>query len=437
VGPAAVPDRPVHPKGRVLMSRLGTRVEVRLDGVAHGGWCVGRHEGQVVFVRHALPGELVRALVTEETKRFLRADAVEVLEPSPDRVEPPCPFSGPGKCGGCDWQHASLDAQRRIKARVVAEQLNRIAGIDREVVVEELPGTPDGLGWRTRVRFAVDADGTAGLRRHRSHSIEPIDSCPIAHPGVDRLEVPRRNWRNVSEVEAVVSAGTGEAAVIVTPTTARLPELPKPAAPAAVLRRFRNGRIQSVRGRRGVAEEAAGRRWRVSAGAFWQVHPAAADTLTGAVLEALEPKPGQTALDLYCGVGLFAGALGAAVGAEGRVFGVESGADAVRDARHNLRDLPQVRIEQGDVAAHLRQWVDLRVDLAVADPPRAGLGAEVVRSLAALRPQRIAYVSCDPATLARDLAVFAESGYRLDGLRAFDAFPMTHHVECLAVLIPA
>src|SRR5690606_2988256 len=143
VGPAAVPDRPVHPKGRVLMSRLGTRVEVRLDGVAHGGWCVGRDAGQVVFVRHALPGELVRALVTEETKRFLRADAVEVLEPSPDRVEPPCPFSGPGKCGGCDWQHASLDAQRRIKARVVAEQLNRIAGIDREVVVEELPGTPD------------------------------------------------------------------------------------------------------------------------------------------------------------------------------------------------------------------------------------------------------------------------------------------------------
>ncbi len=416
------------------MSRLGTHVEVRLDGVAHGGWCVGRHEGQVVFVRHALPGELVRALVTEETKRFLRADAVEVLEASPDRVEPPCPFAGPGRCGGCDWQHASLDAQRRIKAQVVAEQLHRIAGIDREVVVEELPGTPDGLGWRTRVRFAVDADGTPGLRRHRSHSVEPIDSCPIAHPGVNRLEVPRQRWPRVAEVEAVASAGTGDAALVVTPTTAKLPELPRPAAPAAVLRRFRGGRIQTVRGRRGVVETAAGRRWRVSAGAFWQVHPAAAQTLTEAVLRALEPKPGQTALDLYCGVGLFAGALGVAVGPEGRVFGVESSAEAVRDAQYNLRDLPQVRIERGDAAAHLRQWADLRVDLAVADPPRAGLGAQAVESLAALRPQRIAYVSCDPATLARDLALFAERGYRLEDLRAFDAFPMTHHVECLAVL---
>ncbi|MEY9211138.1 class I SAM-dependent RNA methyltransferase [Thermobifida halotolerans] len=419
------------------MSRLGTRVEVRLDGVAHGGWCVGRHEGQVVFVRHALPGELVRALVTEETRRFLRADAVEVLEASPDRVEPPCRFAGPGRCGGCDWQHASLEAQRRIKARVVSEQLSRIAGIEHEVRVEELPGTPDGLGWRTRVRFAVDAEGTAGLRRHRSHTVEPVDDCPIASPGVNLLELPRRRWRNVAEVEAVTSAGTGDAAVVVTPTAARLPELPELGGPAAVLRRFRGGRIQAVHGRRGVTETAAGRRWRVSAGAFWQVHPAAAEVLTDAVLEALEPKPGQTALDLYCGVGLFAGALGAAVGEEGRVFGVEGGADAVRDARSNLRDLPQVRIEQGDVAARLRQWVDLRVDLAVADPPRAGMGAEAVESLAALRPQRIAYVSCDPATLARDLSALAERGYRLDGLRAFDAFPMTHHVECLAVLVRA
>ena len=173
----------------------------------------------------------------------------------------------------------------------------------------------------------------------------------------------------------------------------------------------------------------------MSAGAFWQIHPAAAETLTGAVLDALDPQPGQTALDLYCGVGLFAGALGAAVGPQGRVFGVESGAEAVRDARHNLRDLPQVQITRADVATHLRRWTPPRIDLVVADPPRSGMGADVVRRLAALRPQRIAYVSCDPATFARDLAVFAEHGYRIDGLRAFDAFPMTHHVECIALLV--
>ncbi|GAA3758078.1 tRNA/tmRNA/rRNA uracil-C5-methylase (TrmA/RlmC/RlmD family) [Spinactinospora alkalitolerans] len=418
------------------MSRVGTRLELRVDGVAHGGWCVGRHDEQVVFVRHALPGERVRVLVTEETKRFLRADAVEVLEASPDRVEAPCRFAGPGKCGGCDWQHASLPAQRAIKARVVTEQLRRIAGIelDRELVVEELPGAPDGLGWRTRVRYAVDSEGNAGLRRHRSHELELIDSCPIAHPEVERLGVTDLDWSGVSEVEAVSSGSTADSAVIVTPRGARLPALPQPKASSALLRRFKGGRTQPIKGRRGVRENAAGREWRVGAGGFWQVHPAAADTLTAAVLAALEPKPGETALDLYCGAGLFAGALAEVVGPEGRVMGVEGQADAVRDAHHNLRDVPQARVDRGDVASRLREWSDLRADVAVLDPPRAGAGTAVVRALGALRPRRVAYVSCDPATLARDIAAFAESGYELADLRGFDAFPMTHHVECLAVL---
>ncbi|WP_067968839.1 class I SAM-dependent RNA methyltransferase [Nocardiopsis trehalosi] len=416
------------------MSLIGTDLELRVDDVAHGGWCVGRHEEQVVFVRHALPGERVRVRVTEETRRFLRAEAVDVLEPSPDRVTPPCPYAGPGRCGGCDWQHATLDAQRRIKGRVVAEQLRRIAGIEREVEVEELPGTPDGLGWRTRVRFAVAADGTAGLRRHRSHELEPVDSCRIAHPEVDRLGVTDLPWPGIAEVEAVVSGTTRDSAVIVTPRGARLPALPTPKASAAVLRRFKGGRTQQVRGRRGIREQVGGREFRVSAGGFWQVHPAAAAVLTDAVLAALEPKPGETALDLYCGSGLFTGPLAEAVGPEGRVLGVESGAEAVRDAQHNLRDVPWARVERADVATQLREWVDMRVDVAVIDPPRSGVGRAVAEQLAELRNRRVAYVSCDPATLARDLAAFIEFGYRLTSLRAFDAFPMTHHVECLAVL---
>mgnify|MGYP001304101860 CR=1 FL=1 len=416
------------------MSLIGTRLELRVDNVAHGGWCVGRHDQQVVFVRHALPGERVRALVTEETTRFLRADAVEILEASPDRVEAPCRFAGPGGCGGCDWQHASLEAQRRLKGQVVAEQLRRIAGIDRDVHVEELAGAPDGLGWRTRVRFAVDTDGTAGLRRHRSHELEPVDTCLIAHPEANRLGVSELVWPGVTEVEAVVSGTTRDSAVIVTPRGAKLPVLPEPKASSAVLRRFKGGRTQPVRGRRGIRENVGGREFRVSAGGFWQVHPAAARTLTEAVLAALEPKPGETALDLYCGAGLFAGALADAVGPEGRVLGVESSAEAVRDARHNLRDTAWARIECADVATQLREWVDMRVDIAVIDPPRAGAGRVVAEQLAELRNRRIAYVSCDPATLARDLKAFVEAGYELTELRAFDSFPMTHHVECLAVL---
>ncbi|MFY7069796.1 class I SAM-dependent RNA methyltransferase [Nocardiopsis changdeensis] len=418
------------------MTRAGTEFELTVDDVAHGGWCVGRHNGQVVFVRHALPGERVRVRVTERTSNLLRAEAVEVLTASPDRVEAPCRFAGPGACGGCDWQHATPGAQRLLKARVVADQLRRIAGIDREVVVEELPGTPDNLGWRTRVRFAVDADGVPGLRRHRSHDIEPVDRCLIAHPGVTELGVTELPWPGVREVEAVAAAERADRAVVVTPTGAKLGTLPELKASSAVLRRFKGGRVQQVRGRRGVREIVGEREFRVGAGGFWQVHPAAARVFTEAILAALAPKPGETALDLYCGAGLFTAALAEAVGPEGRALGVESGAESVRDARYNLRDLEQARIEQHDVAAQMREWADVRADVVALDPPRAGAGAEVVRSIAGTRPRAVAYLSCDPATLARDLAEFDRSGYRLVDLRAFDAFPMTHHVECLAVLEP-
>ncbi|MFE3461794.1 class I SAM-dependent RNA methyltransferase [Nocardiopsis aegyptia] len=418
------------------MTRVGNEYELTVDDVAHGGWCVGRHDDQVVFVRHALPGERVRVRVTEETTRFLRGEAVEILTASPDRVEAPCAFAGPGKCGGCDWQHASLEAQRRMKGQVVSDQLSRIAGIEREVVVEELPGTPDGLGWRTRVRFSVDDEGRAGLRRHRAHGIEPVDRCLIAHPGVTELGVTETRWPDVKDVEAVASSTCADRAVVVTPTKARLTTLPELQASSAVLRRFKGGRVQAVRGRRGVRETVAGREYRVSAGGFWQVHPAAGEVLTAAVMDALKPLPGETAMDLFCGAGLFTGALAEAVGPEGRAMGVESGAEAVRDATYNLRDMEQVRVERNDVAAQLREWADVRADVVVLDPPRAGAGVKVVRSVTGMRPRAVAYVSCDPATLARDLAEFERSGYRLTDVRAFDAFPMTHHVECLAVLEP-
>ncbi|MDE3723871.1 class I SAM-dependent RNA methyltransferase [Nocardiopsis sp. N85] len=418
------------------MTSVGNEFELTVEDVAHGGWCVGRHQGQVVFVRHALPGEHVRVRVTERTSNLLRADAIEILTASPDRVQAPCRFAGPGACGGCDWQHVTPEAQRGLKAKVVTDQLRRIAGIEREVVVEELPDAPGGLGWRTRVRFAVDADGNPGLRRHRSHDIEPVDRCLIAHPGVSELGVTELPWPGVREVEAVAAAERADRAIVVTPTGAKLGTLPELKASSAVLRRFKGGRIQQVRGRRGVREIVDGREFRVGAGGFWQVHPAAARVLTAAVLGALVPKPGETAMDLYCGAGLFTAALAEAVGPEGRAMGVENGTDAVRDARYNLRDLEQVRIEQNDVAAQLREWADVRADVVALDPPRAGAGAEVVRSIAGTRPRAVAYVSCDPATLARDLAEFERVGYRLTGLRAFDAFPMTHHVECLAVLEP-
>ena len=215
----------------------------------------------------------------------------------------------------------------------------------------------------------------------------------------------------------------------------------------AVLRRSgpSNRRLTPVRGRAYLSHRAAGRDWRVSAGAFWQVHPGAADALSNAVMTALEPRPGDVALDLYCGVGLFAGVLAPAVGPGGTVVGVEADATAVRDARHNLRAWPWARVHKGDVATVLRRDGHSGAEgaalpparLVVADPPRSGLAREVIGYLGATEhgAARFAYVSCDPATLGRDIGLLMGRGWVLAGLRAFDAFPMTHHIECVATLV--
>lgn len=428
-------------------SLVGEEYEVEVGPVAHGGHCIARtDEGQVLFVRHALPGERVIARVTdgEEGARFLRTDAVEILTPSKDRVEAPCPFSGPGKCGGCDWQHAAPGAQRRLKAEVITEQLSRLAGLTPEEArwdgtVEPAPGdkVPKGEvpAWRTRVQYAIDAEGHVGLRKHRSHDIQPVDHCLIAAPGVSELGIEKRDWPQIATVEAIAATGSNDRQVVLTPRPGgRLPivELDKP---VSVLRvHEKDGGIHRVHGRPFVRERAADRTWRVGNSGFWQVHPKAADLLVEAVMQGLMPKKGDMALDLYCGVGLFAGALADRVGEKGAVLGIESSKRAVEDARHNLQDLDRVRIEHGKVEQILPRTGISDVDLIVLDPPRAGAGRDTVAHLASLDARRIAYVACDPAALARDLKYFAGEGYVVRRMRAFDLFPVTHHVECVVIL---
>jgi tRNA/tmRNA/rRNA uracil-C5-methylase (TrmA/RlmC/RlmD family) len=426
----------------------GTSLDLTVGEALHGGWCVARpgeaggRRGPVIMVRHALPGERVLAVVTQTTSRFARADAVQILDPAPGRVAPPCPHAHPGGCGGCDWQHASPAAQRALKAEVIRQQLQRIAGITRDVTVQPLPGDPGGLGWRTRVRFAVRPDGAAGLRRHRSREVIEIGDCPIAHPLVSGVAVTRRRWPGASEVEVVAAPGSGQRAVIVAGSGLRSGPWTDVAADAVLVSR-RAGRLAAVRGRGYLSQRAAGRDWRVGAGVFWQVHPQAADVLAAAVRRALQPRRGDTVLDLYCGAGLFAGVLAEAVGPSGMVLGVDADAAAVRDARHNLRSTPWARVRRGDVAVLLPRDGLSGASLAVLDPPRAGAPRAVIDALCgppagdgAGRLRRVAYVSCDPATLARDVALFRGHGWELQELRGYDAFPMTHHVECLATLAP-
>jgi tRNA/tmRNA/rRNA uracil-C5-methylase (TrmA/RlmC/RlmD family) len=388
---------------------VGRRFEVEVGAVAHGGHCVARVEGRVVFVRHALPGERVVVEVTEDRGgSFCRADAVSVLTASAGRVSPPCPLAVPGGCGGCDWQHASGAEQLALKGSVVSEQLRRLAGLEVPVEVEPLPGGL--LRWRSRARLAVDPDGRAGFHAHRSHRVVPVEDCPISAPGTVDLVVGRK-WTPGTELEVTLDA-------------------------------LSRTHISEVDGRRvlgdGVAvERAAHREWRLDPSGFWQVHPDAADIFAEVVTSWSGLASGECAWDLYSGAGLFAAALAELVGPQGTVIAVESSKSAAEDAADNLADLAQVRVFHGRVERVLSSDELPTPSVVVLDPPRKGAGRAIVDAIAAHHPARVIYVACDPAALARDVALFASHGYRLDRLRAFDAFPMTHHLECIALLAGA
>ncbi|GAA4591436.1 tRNA/tmRNA/rRNA uracil-C5-methylase (TrmA/RlmC/RlmD family) [Actinoplanes octamycinicus] len=416
----------------------GDRIELTVGAPAHGGHCVARfggEHGRVVFVRHALPGERVTAEITERHRGYLRADAVAIHEPSPDRVRPPCEYAHPGGCGGCDLQHVSADAQLRWKTQVVREQLGRLAGLTPEdqdrlsVRVEPLtPGEAGLLGWRTRVRYAIDAAGRPGLLQHRSHQVVPIDRCLIAHPAIQELDLLQHPWPESNAVQAVASGG-GDVAVLDRPagTSGSAGDDPTEDQGGAGLVR--------LAGPERITEVAGERSWELAPEGFWQVHPAAAATLTEAVLAMLRPAPGEIAWDLYGGAGLFAAAVAARTGARTTV--VESSPLGVAAARSALADLPQVEVVAARVETALgRRRITGPVDLVVLDPPRAGAGARVVRGIAGAGPRAVAYVACDPAALARDVKTFRSLGWELAELRAFDCFPMTQHVECVALLTP-
>jgi tRNA/tmRNA/rRNA uracil-C5-methylase (TrmA/RlmC/RlmD family) len=409
-------------------------LELEVGAIAAGGGCVGRApDGRVVFVRHSLPGERVVARVTATTTRYLRADAVEILRPSPERVPPPCPHAGPGRCGGCDFQHVELGTQRRLKASLVAEQLKRVAGIERSVEVEPVEGDVGGLRWRSRVRVAVDREGAVGFRKHRSHELEHVEDCPIAGPAVMATGALATRWPGVTELEVVTGSTPGETFVSVTTRGRSTPRLPEVGATAGLV-----VRRKLVRPPGAVHAEVRGRTYRVSAGVFWQVHRGAAEALLRAVLAMIGDCTGAHIVDLYAGAGLFSVPLAEAAGPAGSVLAVERDARACADAKHNGAGLPALRVTKADVTPKLVATALGRPEFVVLDPAREGAGKEVTRALAehAATVKKIIYVACDPASFARDLRVLLDEGWLLAELRAFDIFPMTEHVELVAAVEP-
>lgn len=440
-----------------------TVLEVTLGDVANGGTMVARHGGRVVFVSHGAPGERVKvALRQAKAKdRFWRGDVVEVIEASEHRVGHPWRLAdalarGPEAVpGGAEFGHLDLAFQRELKARVLAEQLRRLAGIEEvdgsPVVVEPaIEESADGLGWRTRAAFGVDKGGHLSMRAARSHRLVRTPTMPLAVPAIDALGLADVDLSGLERVEvAAPSTGDGPLVLAVQRDGSR-GSLRAPQRLADALGRRAwvsaltqaegaaadgSGSLRRVSGRTWVSEEADGRLLRVSGEGFWQVHRSAPATLLGAVTECAQVKEGERWADLYAGAGLFSATLARAVGESGSLLSIEGAPGTHKDARRNLHELPQATVIQGRVERALGEAVGAGgLDGVVLDPPRAGAGPEAVAAIASTGAARVVYVSCDPATFSRDAADFARHGYELGRLRAFDLYPHTHHVEMVGLL---
>ena len=386
-------------------------IALRPTAMAAGGEAVAREaSGRVVFVRGALPGEAVVARILEERDRYARAVVERVDDASPSRVEPPCPYVAAG-CGGCSWQHIAPAEQRALKRQIATDALTRAGGVAGAAVVDG-PGLHTE-GFRTTVRLAV-TDGRAGYRRLRSHEVVPVHACLVAHPALAALIADGR-FPGADEVVLRCSAATGERLVRF---------LPEDAAAAADLPPdvLRDPDAW-------LTEEVAGRPLRVSARSFFQTRPDGAAALVATVAQAAGDDADRgTVVDAYAGVGLFS----ACLPVTGRVVAVESSVSSCRDAKVNLahRDAAIIRV---DVA----RWRPEPAALVIADPPRTGLGAAAADRLARTDAARIVLVSCDPASMGRDVALLNSHGYRHLQTTLVDLFPHTPHLEAVTALVRA
>ncbi|WP_166866338.1 MULTISPECIES: TRAM domain-containing protein [unclassified Salinibacterium] len=398
----------------------GREVEIEATNIAHGGFGVARLDGRVIFVADAIPGERVRARIFDDRKKsFWRADTIEVLEPSPHRrphlwAEADVSRDPGIRPGGADFGHIDPAHQRALKAHVVADSLARMGRIEREVEVEAVDGPADGGGWRTRERLHVAEDGTVGPYAARTHRVIKVSDLPLGTPEL----------RQVAPIGEKMQDLAGQSVEIIAPSVggARL--------------------IIGQQARSVIRERVGDREFLVDDGGFWQVHRAAPQTLTSAVQEAIDPAlfdPKAANLDLYGGVGLLAAAVADRFGPSTRITLVESDERATEHAQENLAEWVGAQA----LTARVERWVTGLADVSalerarleaatvVLDPPRSGAGRAVLEALAAVRPAQLVYVACDPVAFARDAGILAELGYELTGLRAFDLFPSTHHVEAV------
>ncbi len=408
---------------------MADTITLKLDAMAHGGEAIGHHQGRAIFVPYAIPGERAQVELVEDRGRYARARLLDVLDPSPSRVAPPCPHFGPEACGGCQWQHIDDAVQARLKGLVVMDQFRRVGKFEEPPILEPLP---DATGWeyRNHALFRTDAAGRLGFLSARSHDVYPVDDCPILHPMLNDLlhsldmAYPELEW-----MELRAGTATGDLMVVLQAVEEESPSLAVD-FPLSIVQIRHDDAIAPLIGLDYILEAVHEREFRISATSFYQVNTAQAAQLVDVVMEALEPRGYQKVLDAYCGVGLFTAFLSEEVG---HVTGIEAHPAAAADAQYNLAAADNVTILEGTVEA-LLPTVEHKLDAVVVDPPRTGLELAALDALAAQEPARIVYVSCDPATLARDARRLVKHGYTLEWVQPVDLFPQTYHIENVALL---
>ena len=384
---------------------------LRLDAMTYGGDALGRAGGKAIFVQGGIAGEWVRAEIVEERDRFARAQMIEVIEPSPERVLPRCPYFGfeANSCGGCTWQHIDYAAQLRFKTDIVREQLRRIGKIADAPVRMALP-SPDVWAYRNHAQFGVTPDEQLGFQAARSNRVTPIKVCHIVQPPIAEF-LSQRSVADASlcvGVERVDVRAAGSQLMVTTERNSR--------------------RVPTDQQLEFVVK---GVPLRVSVESFFQVNTSLVETLVDLVLERLDLHGGETVLDAYCGVGLFSRFVAPVAR---RVIGIESSHSAVDDARKNLVQFNHIDLREGLVEQVLASLAP-PIDAAILDPPRAGCGPHVIRAVIDKRINRLVYVSCDPATLARDARQLVDGDYRLIDVQPVDMFPHTFHIETVTLWI--